>query len=148
MNCDPENEMNLEPVNEMNLEQDLGKLQEIAKGIVEKNKPKINGVMEGDLKPEEYVEQSGQAPGILGYTMSVIRTNPMIRDWYYSEGELYDGNVLIDSLVNGLQGIIDFQSSIEEHRSTYPFFDRAYTKYLETEERTVRDLLRYLYLYS
>ena len=140
--------MNCDPGNEINLEQDLNGLQEIAKGIVENNKPKINGVMEGDLKPEEYLNKTDKAPGLLGYTMSVLRTNPMIRDWYYSEGELYDGNVLINSLVNGLQGIIDFQSSVEEHRNTYPFFDRAYTKYLETEERTVRDLLRYLYLYS
>lgn len=116
--------------------------------LLDKSAPSINGIMEGDLKPEEYLEKTGNLPGLIGYTMSVIRTDKLVREWYYSERELYDSHVLIDSLVKGLDTILESPSSLDKHLELYPFFHRAYQKYLEINERDTRDLLSFLYLYS
>ena len=116
--------------------------------ILAKSAPVINGVMEGDLTPEEYVQKTDKLPGIIGYTMSVLRTDRLVRDWYYSERELYDSHVLIDSLVNGLDTILDSPTLLDQHLELYPFFYRAYQKYLEIDDRDTRNLLSFLYLYS
>ena len=123
-------------------------LSEMAKAILAKSKPNINGVMQGDLNPDEYLANSGQTPGLLGYTMSVLRTNPLIKEWYYSEFERYNDHVLIDSLINALNTIIDSENNLNTHLKEYPFFARAYNKYLSIEHRETKDLLGFLYLYS
>ena len=123
-------------------------LNEMAKAILAKSKPTINGVMQGDLNPEEYLANAGERPNLLGYTMSVLRTNPLIKEWYYSDFERYNDHVIIDSLLNGLNTIIDSEHSLNTHLKEYPFFERAYNKYLSKEDREPRDLLGFLYLYS
>ena len=123
-------------------------LNEMAKAILAKSKPTINGVMQGDLNPEEYLANAGERPSLLGYTMSVLRTNPLIKDWYYSDFERYDNHVIIDSLINGLNTIIESETSLNMHIKEYPFFERAYNKYLLKEDRETKDLLGFLYLYS
>ena len=129
-------------------------IEQLANEIVKKSKPTINGVMQGDLNPEEYLEKTENAPGLLGYTMSVLRTNPIVREWYYSEGDRYNNHVIIDSLVNGLDTILSSETSLKDHM-IYPFFARAYKEYLDMsvnpdtpELAGTRGLLRYLYLYS
>ena len=125
----------------------MDSLTQQVNAILERSKPKINGVMEGDLTPEEYIEKSNNVPGMLGYTMSVLRTTPLVKEWYYSERDRYDNHVLIDSLVKGLDSILESEHSIQQNM-IYPFFERAYKKYLETPERDTRHLLGYLYLFS
>jgi hypothetical protein len=133
----------------MDSDQGIGDLQTQINDILNKSRPSINGVMEGDIRPEEYLEKTGNLPGLIGYTMSVLRTNNLIRDWYYSERDLYDSHILIDSLVKGLDTILESPSSLDTHLNMYPFFHRAYQKYLEKgDERDTRDLLSFLYLYS
>ena len=123
-------------------------LNEMAKAILAKSKPTINGVMQGDLNPEEYLANAGERPNLLGYTMSVLRTNPLIKEWYYSDFERYNDHVIIDSLLNGLNTIIDSEHSLNTHLKEYPFFERADNKSLSKEDREPRDLLGFLYLYS
>jgi hypothetical protein len=123
-------------------------INEMAKAVLAKSKPTINGVMQGDLNPEEYLANAGERPNLLGYTMSVLRTNPLIKDWYYSDFERYDNHVIIDSLINGLNTIIESEHSLNTHLAEYPFFERAYKKYLLKEDREIKDLLGFLYLYS
>ena len=127
---------------------EIDDLQTQINAILNKSALTIEGVMEGDLKPEEYVEKTGNLPGLIGYTMSVLRTDKLVRDWYYSDRDLYDSHVLIDSLVNGLDTILDSPDSLNKHLEMYPFFDRAYKKYIEIPDRDTRDLLSFLYLYS
>jgi len=122
-------------------------LQEQIDAILNKSKLNINGITQGDLNPDEYLEKVKDTPSILGYTMSVLRTDPMISEWYYSDRDRYDSHVLIDSIVNGLDGILSFKKSLDDHIKEYPFFARAYQKYLDTPDRDTRHLLQYLYLY-
>jgi hypothetical protein len=139
----------MESNQELDALQELATLQEQAKFILEKSKPSIHGVMQGDLRPEEYVEKTQSLPGLIGYTMSVLRTDQLVKDWYYSDRDRYDSHVLIDSLVNGLDTILNAESMLKQHIELYPFFERAYQKYIEKgEERDTRDLLSFLYLYS
>lgn len=122
-------------------------LYEMAKAVLKDNVPSINGVMQGDINPEEYLSNC-KVPGLLGYTMSVLRTSPLIKDWYYSDFEKYDNHVLIDSLVNGLDTILSSQANLNLHLKEFPFFARAYEKYKLKENADTRDLLGFLYLYS
>jgi len=122
-------------------------IKQMAEAILERGRININGIMEGDLTPEQYVEKSG-TPGLLGYTMSVLRTNPIVKEWYYSDGDRYNNHVLIDSLVNGLKNIVDFPPALNNHIAEYPFFSRAYEKYTLLGTGDLRDLLRFLYLVS
>jgi len=122
-------------------------LNEMAKAVLKDTAPNINGVMQGDLNPEQYLACSN-TPGLLGYTMSVLRTSPLIKEWYYSDFELHDNHVLIDSLVNGLNTILSSEANINQHLKEYPFFARAYEKYKLKEDSDTKDLLGFLYLYS
>jgi hypothetical protein len=132
----------------MDNDPEIEDLQRQINDILNKSTPTINGVMEGDLNPEEYVEKMGNLPGLIGYTMSVLRTDRLVKEWYYSEHELYDSHILIDSLVKGLDTILESPDSLDKHLEMYPFFKRAHQKYLEIPDRDTRDLLSFLYLYS
>jgi hypothetical protein len=128
---------------------EIDDLQRQINELLNKSAPSINGVMEGDINPEEYVKKTGNLPGLIGYTMSVLRTDQLVKEWYYSERELYDSHILIDSLVKGLDTILESSDSLDKHLEMYPFFSRAHKMYLEKgQERDTRDLLSFLYLYS
>lgn len=130
------------------LELEIESLQKQVDLIIKKGLPQINGVMEGDLKPEEYLEKTNNLPGLIGYMMSVIRTDVIVREWYYSERERYDSHCLIDSIVNSLNTILESKTNLDNHLEMYPFFSKAYHKYLEVPDRDTRHFLSFLYLYS
>jgi len=80
------------------------------------------------------------------YLMETITTIDLVRDWVYSEWELYNETSLIQGLINSLKTVLEFNSIYFSEK--YPIFKRAYDAYINKNSGDLRDLITFLYMYS